>query len=315
MYQHESVLTEEVVAYLQPQSGGIFLDVTLGGGGHTLALLQGGAAQVMGLDQDPLALEAAQARFVAAGIPLEGGRVKLWHLNFAKFDLQHYGFQDDRGERIPFDGIVADLGVSSPQLDQPERGFSFRAEGPLDMRMDASAAQETAADWVNHHEVEALIDIFSRYGEERFARRIARRIEQSRPLLTTTQLADVIWQAVPPAARRGRIHPATRVFQALRIAVNRELEVLETLLAQAPNWLKPGGRLAVISFHSLEDRLVKWAFRTDPRWQVLTPKPLQPTESEMRHNPRARSAKLRVAARSQTNIEDNLRLTPKDRIQ
>ncbi|MEN9229796.1 MAG: 16S rRNA (cytosine(1402)-N(4))-methyltransferase, partial [Thermostichus sp. DG02_5_bins_236] len=153
-------------------------------------------------------------------------------------------------------------------------------------------------------------------------RRIARRIEQSRPLWTTTQLAQVIWQAVPPAARRGRIHPATRVFQALRIAVNRELEALETLLAQAPNWLKPGGRLAVISFHSLEDRLVKWAFRTDPRWQVITPKPVQPTESEMQHNPRARSAKLRVAARTpdvdqhETNIEaDKLRLTPKDRIQ
>ncbi|MCJ2543775.1 16S rRNA (cytosine(1402)-N(4))-methyltransferase RsmH [Thermostichus vulcanus] len=298
MYQHESVLTEAVVAYLQPQSGGIFLDVTLGGGGHTLALLREGADQVMGLDQDPVALEAAQARFVAAGIPSEGSRIKLWHLNFAEFDLQQHGFQDEQGARIPFDGIVADLGVSSPQLDQPERGFSFRAEGPLDMRMDPSTDQETAADWVNHHDVEELIDIFSRYGEERFARRIAQRIEQSRPLLTTTQLAEVIWQAVPPVARRGRIHPATRVFQALRIAVNRELAVLETLLAQAPNWLKPGGRLAVISFHSLEDRLVKWAFRTDPRWQVITPKPVQPTESEMRHNPRARSAKLRVAART-----------------
>jgi 16S rRNA (cytosine1402-N4)-methyltransferase len=306
LYHHESVLTEEVVAYLQPgtpsrwreQLGGIFLDVTLGGGGHTLALLQEGAAQVMGLDQDPVALEAAQARFVATGIPLESNRTKLWHLNFSNFDLQQHGFQDEQGKGIPFDGIVADLGVSSPQLDQPERGFSFRVEGPLDMRMDASTDQETAADWINHHEVEALIDIFSRYGEERFARRIAHRIEQSRPLWTTTQLADVIWQAVPPAARRGRIHPATRVFQALRIAVNRELEVLETLLAQAPNWLKPGGRLAVISFHSLEDRLVKWAFRTDPRWQVITPKPLQPTESELRHNPRARSAKLRVAART-----------------
>ncbi|MFQ3584777.1 MAG: 16S rRNA (cytosine(1402)-N(4))-methyltransferase RsmH [Cyanobacteriota bacterium] len=297
-YHHHSVLTEAVVAYLQPQSGGIFLDVTLGGGGHTLALLRGGATQVMGLDQDPAALEAAQARFVAAGIPSEGSRLKLWHLNFADFDLQQHGFQDEQGARIPFDGIVADLGVSSPQLDQPERGFSFRVEGPLDMRMDPSTTQETAADWVNHHNVEELIDIFSRYGEERFARRIAQRIEQARPLLTTTQLAELIWQAVPPVARRGRIHPATRVFQALRIAVNRELAVLEILLAQAPNWLKPGGRLAVISFHSLEDRLVKWAFRTDPRWQVITPKPVQPTESEMRHNPRARSAKLRVAART-----------------
>ncbi|MEN9209523.1 MAG: 16S rRNA (cytosine(1402)-N(4))-methyltransferase RsmH [Thermostichus sp. DG02_2_bins_29] len=296
MYQHESVLTEEIVTYLQPEAGGIFLDVTLGGGGHTLALLQRGATRVMGLDQDPEALEAARARFAAAGISLEGSRVKLWHLNFADFDLQQHGFQDEQGERLPFDGIVADLGVSSPQLDQPQRGFSFRVEGPLDMRMDPSTTQETAADWVNHGELETLIDIFSRYGEERFARRIARRIQQSRPLLTTTQLAEVIWQAVPPAARRGRIHPATRVFQALRIAVNRELEVLETLLANAPNWLKPGGRLAVIGFHSLEDRLVKWAFRTDPRWQVITPKPLQPTSSEVEHNPRARSAKLRVAA-------------------
>lgn len=298
MYRHESVLTEAVVAYLQPQKGGIFLDVTLGGGGHALALLQGGATQVMGLDQDPAALEAARARFQAAGIPSEGGRVQLWHLNFANFDLQQHGFQNEQGERIPFDGIVADLGVSSPQLDQPERGFSFRAEGPLDMRMDPSSNQETAADWVNHRDVEELADLFRRYGEEPFAWRIAQRIQQARPLLTTTQLAEVIWHAVPPAARRGRIHPATRVFQALRIAVNRELEALETLLAQAPNWLKPGGRLAVISFHSLEDRLVKWAFRTDPRWQVITPKPVQPTDSERQQNPRARSAKLRVAARA-----------------
>ncbi|MGQ9838880.1 MAG: 16S rRNA (cytosine(1402)-N(4))-methyltransferase RsmH [Cyanobacteriota bacterium] len=298
LYQHESVLTEAVVAYLQPQLGGTFLDVTLGGGGHTLALLQAGAAQVTGLDQDPEALESAQARFIAAGIRCDSGQVKLWHLNFAQFDLQQHGFQNKQGESIPFDGIVADLGVSSPQLDQPERGFSFRAEGPLDMRMDPSTNQKTAADWVNHADIEVLVDIFGRYGEERFARRIAQRIEQSRPLLTTTQLAQIIWQAVPPAARRGRIHPATRVFQALRIAVNRELEALETLLTQAPNWLKPSGRLAVISFHSLEDRLVKWAFRTDPRWQVITRKPLQPTESEMRYNPRARSAKLRVAART-----------------
>ncbi|MEN9261866.1 MAG: 16S rRNA (cytosine(1402)-N(4))-methyltransferase RsmH [Thermostichus sp. HHBFW_bins_43] len=297
MYHHESVLTEEVIAYLQPQRGGTFLDVTLGGGGHSLALLRGGAHRVMGLDQDPAAIQAARARFVAEGIPGEDPRLKLWHLNFAEFDLQQHGFRDEQGNGIPFDGVVADLGVSSPQLDHPERGFSFRHEGPLDMRMDPSTDQETAADWVNHHDVEELIDIFSRYGEERFARRIAHRIEQSRPFSTTTQLADVIWQAVPPAARRGRIHPATRVFQALRIAVNRELEVLETLLAQAPTWLKPTGRLAVISFHSLEDRLVKWAFRRDPRWQVLTPKPLQPSEPELRHNPRARSAKLRVAAR------------------
>ncbi len=296
LYHHESVLTEAVVAYLHPQQGGTFLDVTLGGGGHSLALLQKGAERVVGLDRDPMALEAARARLAAAGIPQE--RIQLWHLNFADFDLQRHGFRDEQGQGIPFDGIVADLGVSSPQLDCPERGFSFRAEGPLDMRMDPTASQETAVDWVNCRPVEDLIDIFIRYGEERFARRIAHHIERSRPLFTTTQLAQVVWQAVPPAARRGRIHPATRVFQALRIAVNRELEALETLLAQAPNWLKPGGRLAVISFHSLEDRLVKWAFRTDPRWQVLTPKPLCPSQEEKLHNPRARSAKLRVAARS-----------------
>ncbi len=296
LYHHESVLTEAVVAYLHPQQGGTFLDVTLGGGGHSLALLQKGAERVVGLDRDPMALEAARARLAAAGIPQE--RLQLWHLNFADFDLQRHGFRDEQGQGIPFDGIVADLGVSSPQLDCPERGFSFRAEGPLDMRMDPTASQETAADWVNCRPVEDLIDIFIRYGEERFARRIAYHIERSRPLFTTTQLAQVVWQAVPPAARRGRIHPATRVFQALRIAVNRELEALETLLAQAPHWLKPGGRLAVISFHSLEDRLVKWAFRTDPRWQVLTPKPLCPSQEEKLHNPRARSAKLRVAARS-----------------
>ncbi|MFT0787718.1 16S rRNA (cytosine(1402)-N(4))-methyltransferase RsmH [Synechococcus sp. H55.10] len=301
LYHHESVLTEEVVAYLQPRSssrerqGGTFLDVTVGGGGHSLVLLQRGAERVVGLDRDPAALRAAQARLAAAGIP--DSCLRLWHLNFADFDLQQHGFRDEQGQGIPFDGIVADLGVSSPQLDSPERGFSFRREGPLDMRMDPGADLETAADWVNHRPVEDLIDIFTRYGEERFARRIAHRIEQSRPLFTTTQLAQVVCQAVPPAARRGRIHPATRIFQALRIAVNRELEALETLLAQAPTWLKPGGRLAVISFHSLEDRLVKWAFRTDPRWQVLTPKPVCPSELEQQRNPRARSAKLRVAAR------------------
>ncbi len=296
LYHHEPVLTKEVIAYLQPQQGGTFLDVTLGGGGHTLALLQGGADRVVGLDRDPTALQAARARLAAAGIP--ESRLQLWHLNFADFNLQQHGLRDEQGQPIPFDGIVADLGVSSPQLDCPERGFSFRAEGPLDMRMDPSADQETAADWVNRRSVEDLIDIFVRYGEERFARRIAHHIERSRPLFTTTQLAQVVWQAIPPAARRGRIHPATRVFQALRIAVNRELEALEILLAQAPTWLKPGGKLAVISFHSLEDRLVKWAFRRDRRWQVLTPKPLCPSKLEQQRNPRARSAKLRVAARS-----------------
>lgn len=298
-FHHLPVLCEEIVAGLQVQAGGIYLDATVGGGGHTLAILQAGAAQIVALDQDRQALAAAQHRVKTwqQGSPPEHPSQLIWiHTNFAQFDPQ--GSVESQA-RVPlqFDGILADLGVSSPQLDQPERGFSFHHEGPLDMRMDGTGEMATAADWINHRDERELVQIFSEYGEEHYAKRIARQIVARRPLHTTTQLAELIGQAVPPAARRGRIHPATRVFQALRIAVNQELQVLETLLQRAPNWLKPGGRLAVISFHSLEDRRVKWGFRQDPRWQVITPKPIQAQPEEIARNPRARSAKLRIAAR------------------
>jgi 16S rRNA (cytosine1402-N4)-methyltransferase len=261
-------------------------------------LLAAGAGQIVALDQDPQALAAARARVEdwlrSQHRPLAS--VTFHHLNFAEFHLDQQGLKDATGLPLLFDGILADLGVSSPQLDQPQRGFSFRQEGPLDMRMNPQA-DETAADWINQAEESTLVDLFSRLGEERYARRIARRIVQHRPFATTIQLADTITQAVPPAARHGRIHPATRVFQALRLAVNHELEALESLLDRAPDWLSVGGRLAVISFHSLEDRQVKWRFRRDPRLQVITPKPIQPQPEELARNPRARSAKLRIATR------------------
>jgi 16S rRNA (cytosine1402-N4)-methyltransferase len=286
-YRHVTVLGAAVVTHLEVVRGGSYLDATVGGGGHTEALLQAGAERVVALDRDPQALVAAQQRLQTQGT---GGNrtpmVTFHHANFAEFQPVEL-----------FDGIVADLGVSSPQLDAEERGFSFRQTAPLDMRMDSTAAGPTAADWVNFRDLEELIRIFSEYGEEPFSKRIARQIVARRPFTTTTELAEAIAAAVPPKARFGRIHPATRVFQALRIAVNRELDALDTFLMRSPNWLRPGGRLAIISFHSLEDRRVKWAFRRDDRLQIVTRKPLQAEAAEVAANPRSRSAKLRVAAR------------------
>ncbi len=292
MFEHISVLSGPLLAGIAIQPGGCYLDVTVGGGGHTVALLASGAAEVVALDRDPVALAAAQER-VQAWLGSEARQSQITQLSAPpRVSFCQVNFADYRPEGIRFDGIVADLGVSSPQLDQPERGFSFRQEGPLDMRMDPRLSR-TAADWVNHSDATELEYLFSKYGEERFSRRIARHIVEHRPFLTTTQLAEAIVKVVPG---RGRIHPATRVFQALRIAVNGELEALETLLQNAPTWLNRGGRLGVISFHSLEDRLVKWAFRRDPRWDIITRKPIQADPEEMASNPRARSAKLRIAA-------------------
>ncbi len=290
-YSHDPVLSQALISGLQIRSEGRYLDVTAGGGGHIVALLEAGAQTITALDQDPAALAATRSR-IDAWLATSGSSsqtLTFCHLNFADFDLA----PDQEG----FWGIVADLGVSSPQLDHPERGFSFRHEGPLDMRMDPTATIPTAADWVNTADLESLVSIFSTYGEERYAKRIARQIVDRRPLYSTTQLADVVKAAVPPGARQGRIHPATRVFQALRIAVNQELQALETLLQRAPNWLHPGGRLAIISFHSLEDRQVKWHFRQDERLKIITTKPIQAQPQEIASNPRARSAKLRIAQR------------------
>ncbi len=274
---HIPVLPQAVRDYLQPQAGEHFLDATVGLGGHSELLLQTSDIDLTAIDRDAQALALAQQR-------LRMNRVTWWQGNFGDYP---------GGE---FDGILADLGVSSLHLDTPERGFSFRHPGPLDMRMDQGQAT-TAEALVNQASEVDLVTLFSRYGEAHFARRIARSIVQKRPFTDTVTLAAAIRQAVPPGARYGRIHPATQVFQALRVAVNEELTSLERFLERAPAWLKPGGRLVIISFHSLEDRLVKWAFRRDERLEILTPKPITPSPQEQTHNPRSRSAKLRAARR------------------
>ncbi|MEL6137685.1 MAG: 16S rRNA (cytosine(1402)-N(4))-methyltransferase RsmH [Cyanobacteria bacterium J06626_23] len=281
-FEHVSVLSEAVLSGLNVRAGGLYLDATLGGGGHSrLILSTDETVRLVGIDQDPMALAAAQAALAPFG-----ERVSFWQGNFAAYEP---------GE-LRFEGILADLGVSSPQLDRPERGFSFRHEAPLDMRMNPDQ-NLTAAEIINHWDEKQLADTFYTYGEERLSRRIARRIVERRPFTTTTELANAIATSVPGKYRHGRIHPATRVFQALRIAVNQELDVLEQFLVRAPDWLKPEGRLVLISFHSLEDRIVKHQLRGDERLKVITKKPITATETERSVNPRSRSAKLRVAER------------------
>jgi 16S rRNA (cytosine1402-N4)-methyltransferase len=237
--------------------------------------------RVTALDQDEWAIAAAQKNLAEFG-----ERVAFHRLNFADYDPG----------ALRFDGILADLGVSSAQFDVGDRGFSFRLAADLDMRMD-QRQDLTAAEIVNTWEEVKLAEVIYKYGEERLSRQIARRIVEKRPLQTTTDLAETIFHGVPRSYRYGRIHPATRTFQALRIAVNRELQVLETFLSQAPGWLKPQGRLAIISFHSLEDRIVKHRLRATESLTVLTKKPIEATDAEVKTNSRARSAKLRVAER------------------
>ena len=284
-FHHVPVLGDALIQGLEIRPGGQYLDVTVGGGGHSALILEMTETQVIALDQDVQALDAAQARLQGYG-----DRVQFHHCNFAEYDP---------GD-MRFDGIIADLGVSSAQLDQPERGFSFRHEAPLDMRMNQQQTL-TAAALVNHAAEQELADMFYHYGEERFSRRIARSLVQQRPFQTTTELAAAITKARPRPSqsrrhRRG-IHPATRVFQALRIAVNQELAVLEILLDKGPIWLKPDGRIGIISFHSLEDRRVKHQFRSHPHLRVLTKKPICANPEELETNPRSRSAKLRIAER------------------
>jgi 16S rRNA (cytosine1402-N4)-methyltransferase len=262
------------------------IDATLGGGGHSALLLEAHPElEVIGLDQDPTARAAAADRLAPWA-----DRLRIVATNFA-----------DYGPDAPVQGVLADLGVSSPQLDRPERGFSFRAEGPIDMRMNPEAG-ETAAALLDRLEEGALANLLFELGEERLSRRIARRLVAERAerpwrQRSTAELAYAIAGCYPPAARRGRLHPATRCFQALRIAVNDELGALERLLQRAPDWLVPGGLLAVISFHSLEDRRVKQAFLADPRLERVTRKALAAEPAERDANPRSRSAKLRVARR------------------
>jgi len=287
--RHVSVLPEETLRWLDPQPGETWIDATLGGGGHArliaAKLIPGG--RLLGLDQDPAMLERAAPGL--KGLPIE--RV---HAVFDQLDavLEARGIE-------AIDGLFADLGFSSDQLEDPTRGLSFRDDGPLDMRLNPATGM-TAARYVNELSEAALADVIWEYGEERFSRRIAKRIVERRrekPFATTADLAEIVRQSVPRTPDTRRIHPATRTFQALRIAVNDEMGSLERLLALLPRFVKPGGRVGIISFHSLEDRRVKQAFRDHPAWEPLTKKPVEPGDDEARRNPRARSAKLRVARR------------------
>ena len=290
-FVHVPVLAEPLLEALaaspeSPWEAGVVIDATLGGAGHSSLLLDRyPQLQLIGLDQDPTARAAAQVR-----LEPYGDRARIVATNFADFNPDQ-----------PVDLVLADLGVSSPQLDVAARGFSFRLDGPLDMRMNPQGDGETAAELIERLEEEALADLIYAYGEERLSRRIARRIKADLAAegayTGTAALAYAVAGCYPPKARRGRIHPATRTFQALRIAVNDELGVLDRLLQQAPDWLSPGGVLAIISFHSLEDRRVKTSFLQDERLQRITRKPLVAAEAEQDANPRSRSAKLRLARR------------------
>ena len=281
--KHVPVLAGEVISLANPLPGQVWVDCTTGGGGHARLLAERLApgGRLLGLDQDATMLDRARPA-------LEGLPVTLIHANFDQvFDvLRNQGIET-------VDGVLADLGFASDQMDDAGRGLSFRGDGPLDMRLDPSTGT-TAADLVNRMSEAALADVFFEFGEERHSRRVAKRIVERRatkPFTTTADLADIVRRSVP---RSGGIDPATRVFQALRIAVNDELGALDRLLAALPSIMKPGGIAAIISFHSLEDRRVKQAFKTDA-WRPLTKKPVEATDEEMSRNPRSRSAKLRVA--------------------
>jgi len=300
---HVPVLPREVLGAFAPLEGKCIVDCTLGGGGHSLLLLEAGA-QVIGLDQDPEAID-----FASRKLAMFGDRFRAVQSSFADFPSVLRGMSV-----VAVDGFLMDLGVSSHQLDTPSRGFSFQAQGPLDMRMNPEALV-TAESLVNTASAEQLERMFREYGEEPHARRIAQKLVKERMVQafrTTLDLAEAV-ESVSP--RRGRAHPATRVFQALRIAVNRELEVLERTIEQLGDWVRPGGRIAVITFHSLEDRIVKQVFQRRslptldrPEWAAprvnpecvyrrVTGKPVVADEGEQKANPRARSAKLRVVER------------------
>jgi len=303
---HQSVLLEETLDVLNPRRGGVFVDATLGMAGHTEAILLANPENVViGLDQDADAVALATERLEPFA-----DRVNIFHSSFSKLKgvLSKFGH-----EKV--DGILADLGVSSLQLDNAQRGFSFRFDAPLDMRMDASAAVPTAAELLETLSGEEIANIIYRFGEERFSRRIARRIierrEAGNPVTTTAELAELVERSVRRSPK-DKIHPATRTFQALRIAVNRETEVLEQFLVDAVDSLKTEGRLAIITFHSLEDRIVKQGFQrlsgkcqcppkipqcvcgARKEVEILTRKPTVPGEEELAANPRSRSAKLRA---------------------
>ncbi len=305
-FSHRSVLLDEAIEALAIRPDGIYVDGTAGGGGHSFAIassLEGG--QLIAIDQDEAAIKAAGARLA----PL-GERARIVRNNFSNLGEVLDGCGIDR-----IDGLLLDLGVSSHQLDEAERGFAYQSDAPLDMRMDQRAAK-TARDVVNTYSVEELKRILFTYGEEKFSARIAARIVAERekaPIETTGQLSDIIKSAIPAAAREGGHHPAKRSFQAIRIEVNSELDVILPAIHTAVDRMNPGGRIAIITFHSLEDRLVKQAFASlasgctcpkslpicvcgkKPRVKIISKKPILPGEAELNENPRARSAKLRVA--------------------
>jgi len=288
--RHVAVLPAEVLHFLAPAPGETIVDATVGAGGHARLVAErlGPDGRLIGLDRDESMLDLARPRLT--GLP-----VKLVHGNYDRLrdDLDELGI-------AAVDGVLADLGFCSDQMEAPERGLSFSQPGPLDMRLDPSRGEPASALLRRLNERD-LANLIYEYGEERFSRRIARRIvevRRTKPVQTTEELAELVRRCVPRSrGKRSAIDPATRTFQALRIAVNDELGSLERLLEQLPHCLKPGGRAVIISFHSLEDRRVKIAFRDRGLWEVLTPKPVQATDDEVLTNPRARSAKLRAARR------------------
>jgi 16S rRNA (cytosine1402-N4)-methyltransferase len=307
---HVPVLLKEAIDFLNVRRGGTYIDATVGLGGHSYEIAKrlGAPGHLIGLDKDPAALEIAREKLVDSRSSIVVGQDSSAGVSPATSDwptitLLHRSFAEIANDQRPatIDGILADIGVSSLQLSNAARGFSFQADGPLDMRMDPHS-ERTAEQVVNHLDERELADVIYEFGEERRSRRIARAIVRSRPIRSTRQLAEIISAAARPMnSESRRIHPATRTFQALRIFVNRELDDLRALLEAAPRILKPGGRVVVISFHSLEDRIVKDAFREssikDKYFRVLTKKPVTASEEESARNPRARSAKLRAAER------------------
>ncbi|MGB2606237.1 MAG: 16S rRNA (cytosine(1402)-N(4))-methyltransferase RsmH [Candidatus Sulfotelmatobacter sp.] len=297
---HVPVLLKEAIDFLNVRRGGTYIDATVGLGGHSYEIAKrlGAPGHLIGLDKDPAALEIARERLVAGRSSSVVGEP-----DWPEITLLHQSFGEIANGQRPatIDGLLADIGLSSLQLSDAARGFSFQADGPLDMRMDPRS-ERTAEQVVNHLDERELADVIYEFGEERRSRRIARAIVRSRPIRSTAHLADVISAAARPMnSEQRRIHPATRTFQALRIFVNRELDDLRALLEAAPRILKPGGRVVVISFHSLEDRIVKDALREggikDKYFRVLTKKPVTASKEEQDRNPRARSAKLRAAER------------------
>jgi 16S rRNA (cytosine1402-N4)-methyltransferase len=284
-HEHISVLLQPVIEFLAPHPEGHYIDGTVGAGGHAAAILDASApsGRVLGIDADPQALALA-----ADNLAPYGDRLVLEHSNYShmKAVAERHGF-------IPVEGIVLDLGLSSMQLNDPARGFSFQSEGALDMRFNPDDAV-TAAELVNTLSEKDLADLIFQFGEDHASRRIARAIVAARPVSTAVQLAGIIERAI---GRHGRMHPATRTFQALRIEVNRELEMLKEVLPQIGEVLAPGGRIVIITFHSLEDRIVKNFFRDCQDLRVLTKHPVRPARDEQLSNPRSRSSKLRAAER------------------